>query len=88
MTADASHIVYRLPAILTARHVCRLPPLPQSFDVTKFPKYFQMGTVVDNPQDFYGGRLPNSQRKGTLTEQLLADEQVTQVGGERDDWAA
>lgn len=52
--------------------------------MTKFPKYFQMGTVVDNPQDFYGGRLPNSQRKGTLTEQLLADEQVTQVGGERE----
>ncbi len=24
-------------------------------DATKFPKYFQMGTVVEGPTDFYSG---------------------------------
>lgn len=26
-------------------------------DATKFPKYFQMGTVVEGPTDFYSGAL-------------------------------
>ena len=39
-----------------------------------------MGTVVDNAVDFYGGRLTNAERKGTLTEQLLVDTELTQVG--------
>ena len=38
-----------------------------------------MGTVVDSALDFYGGRLTKSQRKATLTEQMLADVEVTQV---------
>lgn len=48
----------------------------KSFDTTKLPKHFQIGTVIDNPLDFYGGRLNNSERKQTLTEQLLADVDV------------
>ncbi len=47
--------------------------------MTKLPKYFQMATVEDNAIDFYGGRLTNAERKGTLTEQLLHDQQLTQV---------
>lgn len=27
-------------------------------DATKFPKYFQMGTVVEGPTDFYSGAPP------------------------------
>ncbi|XP_054645081.1 deoxynucleotidyltransferase terminal-interacting protein 2 [Dunckerocampus dactyliophorus] len=38
-----------------------------------FPKYFQVGTVVDNPVDFYHSRLPKKQRKRTMVEELLAD---------------
>ena len=38
-----------------------------------------MGTVVDSAVDFYGGRLTRAERKGTLTEQLLADQELTQV---------
>mmetsp|Transcript_35392 Transcript_35392/g.78562 ORF Transcript_35392/g.78562 Transcript_35392/m.78562 type:complete len:410 (+) Transcript_35392:28-1257(+) len=50
----------------------------KSFDVNKFPTHFQLGTVVDNPLDFYGGRLSQSQRKANITEQLLADNDITQ----------
>ncbi|XP_070817490.1 deoxynucleotidyltransferase terminal-interacting protein 2 [Chaetodon trifascialis] len=38
-----------------------------------FPKYFQMGTVVDNPADFYHSRIPKKDRKRTMVEELLAD---------------
>lgn len=48
----------------------------KSFDTTKLPTHFQIGTVVDSPLDYYGGRLTAGQRKATLTEQLLADAEV------------
>ncbi|KAM5142471.1 deoxynucleotidyltransferase terminal-interacting protein 2 [Mantella aurantiaca] len=38
-----------------------------------FPKYFQVGTVVDNPLDFYHSRIPKKQRKRTIVEELLVD---------------
>ncbi|XP_056319870.1 deoxynucleotidyltransferase terminal-interacting protein 2 isoform X2 [Danio aesculapii] len=38
-----------------------------------FPKYFQIGTVVDSPVDFYNSRMPKKQRKRTIVEELLAD---------------
>uniref|UniRef100_A0A1A8LA68 Deoxynucleotidyltransferase, terminal, interacting protein 2 n=1 Tax=Nothobranchius pienaari TaxID=704102 RepID=A0A1A8LA68_9TELE len=38
-----------------------------------FPKYFQIGTVVDNPADFYHSRIPKKERKRTMVEELLAD---------------
>ncbi|KAI7798090.1 deoxynucleotidyltransferase terminal-interacting protein 2 [Triplophysa rosa] len=38
-----------------------------------FPKYFQVGTVVDSPVDFYSSRIPKKQRKRTIVEELLAD---------------
>jgi hypothetical protein len=39
-----------------------------------------MGTVIEGPTEFYSGRLNASQRrKATITDQLLADPEVTQV---------
>ncbi|XP_004689579.1 PREDICTED: deoxynucleotidyltransferase terminal-interacting protein 2 [Condylura cristata] len=38
-----------------------------------FPKYFQIGTIVDNPADFYHSRIPKKQRKRTIVDELLAD---------------
>jgi len=37
----------------------------------------QMGTVVEGATDFYGSRLTKAERKATLTEQLLADRDIT-----------
>uniref|UniRef100_A0A669R904 Deoxynucleotidyltransferase terminal interacting protein 2 n=1 Tax=Phasianus colchicus TaxID=9054 RepID=A0A669R904_PHACC len=37
------------------------------------PKYFQVGTVLDSPIDFYHSRIPKKQRKKTIVEELLAD---------------
>ncbi|XP_008290827.1 deoxynucleotidyltransferase terminal-interacting protein 2 [Stegastes partitus] len=43
-----------------------------------FPKYFQVGTVVDNPVDFYHSRIPKKERKRTMVEELLADAEFRQ----------
>lgn len=45
----------------------------RKLDSTKFPKYFQFGTVVEGPTDFYNGRLSRNERKQTLTEEIAAD---------------
>ncbi|KAK5870238.1 hypothetical protein PBY51_024891 [Eleginops maclovinus] len=43
-----------------------------------FPKYFQVGTVVDSPVDFYHSRVPMKQRKRTMVEELLNDAEFRQ----------
>ncbi|KAJ6658437.1 hypothetical protein lerEdw1_020141 [Lerista edwardsae] len=37
------------------------------------PKYFQVGTIVDSPADFYHARIPKKERKKNIVEELLAD---------------
>ncbi|BFG14802.1 hypothetical protein CerSpe_010760 [Prunus speciosa] len=36
-------------------------------------KYFQVGTVIESPLDFFSGRLTKKERKTTLAEELLSD---------------
>nr|CAG4643581.1 EOG090X0GO7 [Ilyocryptus agilis] len=42
-------------------------------DLKVLPKYFQVGTVVDNAADFYHSRVPKKDRKKTLVDELMAD---------------
>ncbi|XP_070688934.1 deoxynucleotidyltransferase terminal-interacting protein 2 [Pempheris klunzingeri] len=44
-----------------------------------FPKYFQVGTVVDSAVDFYHSRIPKKDRKRTMVEELLADTEFRQA---------
>ena len=37
------------------------------------PKYFQIGTIVDNAADFYTDRVAKKDRKQTMVDELLAD---------------
>merc|ERR1712244_80811 len=37
------------------------------------PKYFQIGTIVDNAADFYTDRVSKKDRKQTMVDELLAD---------------
>ncbi|KXZ44277.1 hypothetical protein GPECTOR_70g508 [Gonium pectorale] len=55
----------------------------KSFDDTKFPKHFQIGTVMDNPQDFYSSRLTARERGTSITDELLADPAVSAVRKKR-----
>ncbi|KAA6416599.1 MAG: hypothetical protein FRX49_13429 [Trebouxia sp. A1-2] len=49
------------------------------------PKFFQIGTVVEASADFYSGRLSNRERKRTITEELLADPDLSQARKRRFD---
>jgi len=42
-------------------------------DSDVLPKFFQVGTVVEGPADFYHSRIPKKQRKQTIADELLAD---------------
>ncbi|CAJ0750530.1 18058_t:CDS:2 [Entrophospora sp. SA101] len=42
----------------------------------KFPKYFQIGTIIEGPTEFYSSRLPRKERKQTIVDELLADDQA------------
>ncbi|XP_077217040.1 rRNA-processing protein fcf2-like isoform X2 [Tasmannia lanceolata] len=42
-------------------------------DPKALPKYFQVGTVIESPSDFFSGRLTKKERKATLAEELLSD---------------
>jgi Fcf2 pre-rRNA processing len=42
-------------------------------DTKGIPKFFQIGTVVESPADFYSSRIPKRQRKKTIVEELLVD---------------
>lgn len=47
-------------------------------DSKKLPEYFQIGTVVDDPRAEGGNkdRLTKKQRKGTIAQQFLEDDQA------------
>eukprot|EP00268_Persea_americana_P064802 TRINITY_DN8571_c0_g1_i3.p1 TRINITY_DN8571_c0_g1~~TRINITY_DN8571_c0_g1_i3.p1 ORF type:complete len:200 (-),score=47.20 TRINITY_DN8571_c0_g1_i3:363-962(-) len=42
-------------------------------DSKTFPKYFQVGTVIESASDFFSGRLTKKERKATLADELLSD---------------
>ena len=39
------------------------------------PKYFQMGTIVESPTEFFSARIPKRDRKETIVQELLADKE-------------
>lgn len=42
------------------------------------PKYFQVGTVVESSSEFFSGRLTKKERKATLADELLSDQNLAQ----------
>ncbi|KAJ3045211.1 hypothetical protein HDV00_011082 [Rhizophlyctis rosea] len=48
-------------------------------DTTKgLPKFFQIGTIVEGAADFYSGRLTRKERKQTIVDELMADQESRQ----------
>ncbi len=45
----------------------------------KQPSFFGVGTVVDDPRDFYSTRVPRKQRKQTLGEELMSEAGLEQT---------
>lgn len=42
-------------------------------NIKDIPKYFQTGTVIEGPSDFFSGRLSKSDRKNTIIDELVSD---------------
>ncbi|OQR79031.1 deoxynucleotidyltransferase terminal-interacting protein 2-like [Tropilaelaps mercedesae] len=61
--------------VLKMRKVLDTKTFYKKNDIQQLPKYFEIGTVMDNATDFYSDRIPKKQRKQTLVDELLADEQ-------------
>lgn len=40
-------------------------------------EFFQVGTIVQGPTEFYNSRIPNRDRKGTIVSEILSSEQST-----------
>ncbi|XP_013382154.1 deoxynucleotidyltransferase terminal-interacting protein 2 [Lingula anatina] len=47
-------------------------------DIHALPKFFQMGTVMESPVDFYHDRVPKKSRKKTFVDELLDDAEFRQ----------
>lgn len=39
------------------------------------PKYFQVGTVIEGPTEYFSARLTKKERKQTIVDELMADEE-------------
>lgn len=50
------------------------------YAVQVLPKYFQLAEVVDSPVDFYSSRVPKKQRKRTMAEEIMHDEETLRWG--------
>lgn len=55
----------------------------KKFDDTKFPKYFQFGTVIEGPTEWHSSRLSKKQRKRTLAEEVMVDDHLTKMRKKR-----
>ena len=41
------------------------------------PQFSQLGQIIQGPTEYFSSRLPNKERKRTLVEEVLANEQFT-----------
>lgn len=60
-------------SVLQLREILDRKNFYKSNDRKKFPKFFQMGKVVESAADFYHARIPKKQRKATLLDEVMAD---------------
>ncbi|KAI7862155.1 Fcf2 pre-rRNA processing-domain-containing protein, partial [Spinellus fusiger] len=64
--------------IIKMRHVLdrkrHYKKMGKSYD----PKFFQMGTIIEGPTEFFSSRIQNKDRRQTLVDEVLADEQSRQ----------
>merc|ERR1711915_540020 len=62
--------------LIQMRHVLDPKRFYKKNKSENLPKYFQIGTVVDNAADFYTDRVAKKDRKRTMVDELLADQSL------------
>ncbi|KAF7720957.1 hypothetical protein EC973_005670 [Apophysomyces ossiformis] len=61
--------------ILKMRHVIDRKRHYKKTGKAADPKYFQVGTIVEGPTEYFSSRMSKRERKGTILGELLADEE-------------
>ncbi|KAL9646100.1 hypothetical protein ABK040_007978 [Willaertia magna] len=46
-------------------------------ELSKLPKYFQIGTIVDNPKEFYSDRVVKKKRQQSFLDELIQEDKET-----------
>ncbi|KAG9302765.1 hypothetical protein G9A89_009542 [Geosiphon pyriformis] len=60
--------------ILKSRNVLDPKRFYKKEDSKVLPKYFQLGTIIEGPTEFYSSRLTRKERRQTIIEEVMADE--------------
>ncbi|KAG1050254.1 hypothetical protein G6F43_007460 [Rhizopus delemar] len=64
--------------ILKMRHVLDRKRHYKKMGKQENPTYFQMGTIIEGPTEFFSARLTKKERKQTIVDELLASEEQKQ----------
>ncbi|KAI9143322.1 Fcf2 pre-rRNA processing, partial [Paraphysoderma sedebokerense] len=59
--------------LLKARNVLDPKRHYKKGTINEIPKYFQIGTIIAAPHEFYSSRIPKKDRKQHLIDELMAD---------------
>ncbi|CAO3685986.1 unnamed protein product [Rhizopus stolonifer] len=61
--------------VLKMRHVLDRKRHYKKTNQKESPKYFQMGTIIEGPTEFFSVRLAKKERKQTIVDELMASEE-------------
>jgi hypothetical protein len=64
--------------ILKMRHILDRKRHYKKMGKQENPTYFQMGTIIEGPTEFFSARLTKKERKQTIVDELLASEEQKQ----------
>ncbi|EIE75519.1 hypothetical protein G6F46_009905 [Rhizopus delemar] len=64
--------------ILKMRHVLDRKRHYKKMGKQEDPKYFQVGTIIQGPTEFFSARMTNKERKQTIVDELLASDEQKQ----------
>ncbi|KAI8973599.1 Fcf2 pre-rRNA processing-domain-containing protein [Mycotypha africana] len=76
--AEITEEVKRDLQVLKMRHILDRKRHYKKMGKRSDPKYFQIGTIVEGPTEFYSARLNKKERKQTIVDELLANEESKQ----------
>ncbi|KAI8069828.1 Fcf2 pre-rRNA processing-domain-containing protein [Gilbertella persicaria] len=76
--ADITDEVKRDLQVLKMRHILDRKRHYKKMGKRPDPKYFQIGTIIESPTEFFSARMTNKERKQTIVDELMASDDMKQ----------
>ncbi|KAI7907266.1 Fcf2 pre-rRNA processing-domain-containing protein, partial [Cokeromyces recurvatus] len=76
--AEITEEVKRDLQILKMRHILDRKRHYKKMGKRPDPKYFQIGTIIEGPTEFYSARMSRKERKQTIVDELIANDELKQ----------